>query len=92
MHSRFLKSFEKWNFESKITKIQVSDPILNFAAILSKRKLPNTFFYIDRLIINRYGYFKIKINLQNGKIFMQCQIAKFLEKSKKPPSWIVPPS
>jgi hypothetical protein len=34
MHSRFLKSVENLSFECKITKIQVFDAFLNFAAIV----------------------------------------------------------
>jgi hypothetical protein len=41
MQPRFLKLVENWSFGGKITKILVSDAILNFAAIFSKSKLPN---------------------------------------------------
>jgi hypothetical protein len=53
MHSRFWKSVENWSFdfESKITKIQSSDAIFNFGAILSKPKLPST----KMIIINRFA-------------------------------------
>jgi hypothetical protein len=37
MQSTFLKSVENWSFESKITKIQVSDSILNISAILFQK-------------------------------------------------------
>jgi hypothetical protein len=41
LQSRFLKSVKNWNFEIKITKIQVSDAIFNTSAILSNFKIPS---------------------------------------------------
>jgi hypothetical protein len=44
MQSRFLKQIKNWSFETKITKIQVSDAMLNISAILSNFKISSFLF------------------------------------------------
>jgi hypothetical protein len=55
MQSRFLKSVGNLSFESKITKIWVSDAILNCSVILPNLKISSWIFKIKQFTINRFA-------------------------------------